>query len=139
MTTPIETPVQASCVLAIRKAKILVVSRKDGSGFALPGGKSEANEPPKITACREFNEEVGSMITPGRLVLLYRGHSPSGRMVNVYYTHKITNEPYAAEYGTTIGWFDFDGLLNASPFAPFYKEAFPDGVEHLRETEVLVL
>ena len=129
----------ASCVLAIRKSRILVVSRKDGSGFALPGGKNEPGESPKVTACREFNEEVGAMVTPGRLVLLHCGASVSGRVVHVYYTHKITNEPHAAEYGTTIGWLDFDTLLNSSPFAEFYKIVFPDGVEHLRDTEILVL
>jgi|SRR5271165_2818905 len=140
---------RSSCVLVLRKdrgvaalgRRVLVVSRKDGSGFALPGGKAEEGETPKITACRELNEEVGAMVTPGRLVLLHQGlsSSGSGRLVSLYYAHKITNEPHAAEYGTTIGWFDFNGLLNSSPFAPFYKEAFPDGIDHLRETEILVL
>lgn len=139
VVTDVDSRPQASCVLAVRKSRILVVSRKDGSGFALPGGKSEPGESPKVTACREFNEEVGAMVTPGRLVLLHRGASPSGRLVNLYYAHKITNEPHAAEYGTTIGWFDYVGLLNGSPFAEFYKTAFPDGIEHLRDTVVLVL
>jgi 8-oxo-dGTP pyrophosphatase MutT (NUDIX family) len=137
------TELRSSCVLVIRERdhRILGVSRKDGSGFALPGGKAEPNETPRITACRELNEEVGSMTTPSRLVKLYEGlsSSGSGRLVTVYFAHKITNEPHAVEYGTTIGWFDFTGLLNSSPFAAFYMAAFPDGVEHLLHTEILVL
>jgi 8-oxo-dGTP pyrophosphatase MutT (NUDIX family) len=133
---------RSSLVLVMREdRRLLVVSRKDGSGFALPGGKAEEGESPKITACRELHEEVGAMTTPGRLVRLYEGlsSSGSGRLVTLYYAHKITGEPHAAEYGTTIGWFDFDGLLNSSPFAGYYKQAFPDGIDHLRASEILVL
>ena len=130
---------ESSVVLAIRAGRILVVSRKDGSGFVLPGGKKESGETPKVTACREFYEEVESIVTPGRLVLLYRGPSSTGRIVSLYYAHKITNEPIAKEYGTQVGWFLFSSLLNSSPFAEFYKTALPDGVDHLRDTEVLVL
>ncbi len=70
---------------------------------------------------------------------LHEGRSATGRLVTLYYAHKITNGPVAAEYGTTIGWFDWSGLLVTTPFALFYTEAFPDGVDHLRATGILVL
>jgi ADP-ribose pyrophosphatase YjhB (NUDIX family) len=133
----------SSCVLARRlDGRVLVVSRKDGSGFGLPGGKMEEGETPKIAACRELHEETSGFATPGRLMLLYRGVSPTSptkRLVHLYYAHKITNALSAKEYGTTLGWFDYDMLQNASPFAPFYKEALPDGWDHLRPTEFHIL
>lgn len=132
---------KSACVIVIRPdAKVLVVSRKKGDGFAFPGGKQEPNgESLKVCACRELYEEVGAITLPGRLALLHVGPSPSGRIVHLYYAHKITGVPYAKEYGTTIGWFDFESLLNSTPFADFYKAAFPDGIDHLRPTEVLVV
>lgn len=146
---PIDAP-WASCVLVVRDLHhlpghgytsrlALVISRKDGSGFAFPGGKGEPGETPKTCACRELHEEVGVAATPGRLVLLHKGQSPSGRLVHLYYAIKITNAPHAVEYGTTMGWFPFDQLLNSSPFSPLYREVFPDGIDHLRATEILVL
>jgi 8-oxo-dGTP pyrophosphatase MutT (NUDIX family) len=128
----------SAVVLVVRHdSRLLVVSRRDGLGFSLPGGKVDPGETIKIAACRELSEEVGCVATPGRLVLLHKGLSGSGRITHLYYAHKITNAPYARESGTTIGWFKLDDLLSATPFASFYRQALPDGVEHLKPTELL--
>ena len=132
---------RASCVLIVHDTRrILTVRRKDGSGWALPGGKGEQGETAKITACRELDEETGAVTLPGRLVLLHVGPSAiSGRLVHLYYAHKITGEPHTKEPGVDVRWMDFDSLLGMSPYEKLYRQAFPDGIEHLRPTEILVL
>jgi 8-oxo-dGTP diphosphatase len=48
--------------------RILLVDPKYKPGWDLPGGMSEANEPPAVTVRRELNEELGLDIQAGRLL-----------------------------------------------------------------------
>ena len=48
--------------------RILLVDPKYKPGWDLPGGMSEANEPPTETVRRELNEELGLDIQAGRLL-----------------------------------------------------------------------
>ncbi|MHB9151347.1 MAG: (deoxy)nucleoside triphosphate pyrophosphohydrolase [Spirochaetales bacterium] len=68
--------------IAAQKGKILVAKRKEGGAIGLcwefPGGKVEEGERDEDALRREFEEELGILIVPLRLIGCSRFLSPSG-------------------------------------------------------------
>jgi len=60
--------VGADVLIRDANGRILLVDPKYKPDWDLPGGMSEANEPPAETACRELSEELGLNLQPGRLL-----------------------------------------------------------------------
>lgn len=136
--------VRASLVLLLRRGtldvepRLLVVTNRRFGGIALPGGKSDPDEDPKRTACRELIEETGVATLSSELSLLVcsmNPHPPApGVLVSVYLARYSWGQPRNVEWGTKCFWITFEELLRMSPFGAFYEEHFPDGLHHLRTT-----
>lgn len=62
--------VGADVLIRDQQGRILLVDPKYKPGWDLPGGMSEANEPPAETAHRELKEELGLNLHPGQLLCL---------------------------------------------------------------------
>lgn len=60
--------VSADLLIADQHGRILLVKPTYKSGWDLPGGMAEANEPPIEAAARELREELDLTITPGCLL-----------------------------------------------------------------------
>ncbi|HEV2373584.1 MAG TPA: NUDIX hydrolase [Streptosporangiaceae bacterium] len=62
--------VGADVVLRDRHGRVLLVDPRYKPDWDLPGGMSEANEPPTETVCREVKEELGLDVQAGALLCL---------------------------------------------------------------------
>ena len=62
--------VGADVLIRDRRGRILLVDPKYKPDWDLPGGMSEANEPPAETVRRELKEELGLNLHAGRLLCL---------------------------------------------------------------------
>lgn len=65
MFTPI-LKIAAACLFD-ESGRLLVVRKRGSHIFMLPGGKTESNETPLQTLCRELEEEIGLRIEESRL------------------------------------------------------------------------
>ena len=65
MFTPI-LKIAAACLFD-ESGRMLVVRKRGSHIFMLPGGKTESNETPLQTLCRELEEEIGLSIEESRL------------------------------------------------------------------------
>ena len=70
--------VGADVLICDAAGRILLVDPKYKPDWDLPGGMSEANEPPAETVRRELTEELGLSLQPGRLLCVdwVAPHSP---------------------------------------------------------------
>lgn len=144
----------AAVVLVIKEAHlktrpwhenlVLTVTNRHYKGVALPGGKIETqdagpgrDDPIKFGCVREVREEVDLVIAPHNLRLLYKGPGSleTGRLVFLYHAKRAHQTPRAVEESTTIEWMSWERLCEIGVFAPYYRTAFPDGVDMLKPTE----
>ncbi|QLQ38384.1 NUDIX domain-containing protein [Micromonospora robiginosa] len=62
--------VGADVLLRNRRGEILLVNPRYKPDWDLPGGMAEANEPPHVTAAREFREELGLELRVGSMLVV---------------------------------------------------------------------
>lgn len=62
--------VSAKVLLRDEDGRVLLVDPTYKEGWDLPGGMAEANEPPRVAAAREVEEELGVAVEVGRVLLL---------------------------------------------------------------------
>lgn len=131
---------EAGIVLVVRDdERVLVVTNRRYGGKCLPGGKVDSGETPRIAAARELSEECGCFVMQNQLALLCVGESATetGRVVYCYLARLIHGTPRGVEAGTEVSWMTLDELVASPPFGPFYAKHFPDGLRHLRPTQLL--
>lgn len=98
--------------------KVLLIKRKnepfEGS-WALPGGFVDSDEPLKVAAARELQEETG--LDNIALTQLHAfgapGRDPRGWSVAVAYVGQMDDRdftPVAADDAEVVAWFDVDAL-----------------------------
>lgn len=119
---------QCVCVvLADVNYKFLVVSRSDGSGVGLPGGKVEEGETLQQAARRELWEETGVYVDEKSLLPIYEGFCTDSRPSNeqFYVTTFLASQwsgvSEIKEAGIVPVWSSFNALLNNSPFHEYNK------------------
>lgn len=110
-----------------------MTNRRHG-GYGFPGGKVNAGEKPIEAAVREFREELGVELDAGQLIPIGRSTWGDGRIVHIFLARTMQGTPRQCEAETVPKWMKFADLLAQSPFASFYRDVFPVGVEHLHRT-----
>lgn len=120
---------QCVCVvLADVNYKFLVVSRADGSGVGLPGGKVEDGESLQQAARRELWEETGLYVDEKSLLSIYEGFCTDNRPSNeqFYVTTFLASHwsgvSEVKEAGIVPVWSSFKDLLNNSPFHEYNRQ-----------------
>lgn len=98
---------------------------KDGM-YSLPAGHIFENEPLKIAAIREANEETGVAVVPRDLEHVLTMHRNSGDRVYLdffFFVKEWHNEPRNCEPGKCddLNWFPFDSLPDVT--IPYIREA----------------
>lgn len=94
------------CVRSTAEDEVLLVSRRSGPGWIIPGGKVEPHElgTPALSAAREAREEAGVVGTLGRYLGTFenneRGHRTA---VFVLYVKEVESD--WAESGRDRQWF----------------------------------
>ncbi|MEZ5996074.1 MAG: NUDIX domain-containing protein [Hyphomonadaceae bacterium] len=91
--------------------RLLVVRKKDGRSFILPGGKPEAGENDLQTIAREIDEELGCAVEPRSVSYLATFTDTAADMVATeitlrVYSAKLIGEPEARSEIDTLAWFD---------------------------------
>lgn len=126
------------CVLFVNNDKCLTVTRADGSGVCLPGGKLEHGETFLDAACREIWEETSLRITQDQLISIYRGVCDDSNKndapfdVECFWAFDSSGTPLQREEGITPKWSSVEELLLNSPFSEYnmqalnkFKDKFP--------------
>lgn len=119
MTSP-TTANEAACVFIyspLRK-QVLLVTRKDKSGVALPGGKVDEGETPREAAIRESFEETGLRLVlqtdPAFTEMVFlEGHE---FLTSCWYLEYDGPTPGGLEPGVTPFWGSISELVTNSPF-----------------------
>lgn len=116
--------------------KVLCVTNRRYGGWGLPGGRVEEGESPKHALIRELQEELGVVVYPGYLSLIFRvpGTVEVQTLMHVFHVRHLVGDPHAAERGTELAWMSHEGLGASRPFGAFHKEHFPDGYRYLQRT-----
>jgi len=125
--------------------KVLMVSRANGSGVCLPGGKREEGETLTQTACRELWEETGLRTREQFLVPIYQGvctgsgHDEAFDVASFLVT-QWEGEAEQKEARVVPQWLAFPTLFCNSPFAVYNKqmanklmEKFPYFAPHIKD------
>lgn len=83
-----QLPPFASVAVVVRQHdKILMIARRDGKGYGLPGGHIKLSETAEAAACREVEEETGLQLEIARLLGTLSGRRPGTwvRTVDIVY------------------------------------------------------
>ena len=123
---------QGACLLILGfddndEIKVLIVQRKDGSGWCLPGGKLESGERAEQAASRELLEETGLLFPPDCIRHLYSGADIPGWVTTCfYYPYKVyadVNKIVPQENEAPAKWGTWEELFD-SPFGNFNRKIF---------------
>lgn len=119
---------RSACVRVVApNGQVLCVSRKDGRGWCLPGGKVEEGETMVFGAQRELYEETGLSLDWSRLRLVYAGdyRGLSGRREVACFEVESASLPSfklgASPEGLDMVWLEWGALVRESPFREFYE------------------
>ena len=120
---------QCVCVvLADANYKFLTVSRADGSGVGLPGGKVEDGETLQQAARRELWEETGLYVEEKSLLPVYEGYCTDNRpskekfYVTTFLAFQWSGVSETKERGIIPVWSSFKDLLSNSPFHEYNSQ-----------------
>lgn len=74
--------------------KVLMIDRRDGLGFGLPGGFLGLKESVEAAAIREVKEETGLDIRLSKILAIYSGRRQGSKIyaTNIVYTAAITGD-----------------------------------------------
>jgi len=106
------------CVRSVAEEEVLLVSRRSGPGWIIPGGKIEPEEMlnPALSAIREAREEAGVIGTLGRFLGTFE-NKDRGHRTRVFVLYVQELEVDWAESGRERQWFSLSeaqSLLNSN-------------------------
>lgn len=132
-----EAKKEAAIVLVKYGPVVLVVTNRRYGGLGLPGGKVEGGELPEVAGKREVEEETGLQVFTKDLVPVFRDYTvvEPDRMVHVFLARKISGSLQLNEKGTEPSFTTYLRLLQCSPFEKDYRQMWPMGIRHLKDTE----
>ncbi len=111
--TRLLTPrVGAAAVVFDDEGRLLLANRADGRGWCLPGGYSDAHEPPKETVVREVREEVGLEVEVEGLLGVYSVTQRSGgKIVAItFFCRAVGGEARTSDETIEVAWFPEEAL-----------------------------
>lgn len=106
---------------------VLTVTRANGDGVGLPGGKVEEGETLVQAARREFWEETGLYIDPHQLIELHKGPCTAPFVtderfeVTTFLAGQWQGTLQQREACVRLQWLPYTALLNNSPFARYNR------------------
>ena len=116
----------AAACLFDESGRLLVVRKRGSHIFMLPGGKTESNETPLQTLCRELEEEIGLSIEESRLQPL--GHfqaraanEPDHWVEAEVFVGYLTDEVAPQAEIEALDWVELH-LSPSIPLAPLLRE-----------------
>jgi len=94
------------CVRSVAEEEVLLISRRGGPGWIIPGGKIEPEElvDPALSAVREAREEAGVIGTLGRYLGTF-DNTDRGHRTRVFVLYVQELEVEWAESGRERQWF----------------------------------
>eukprot|EP00088_Acartia_fossae_P058570 TRINITY_DN6872_c0_g2_i1.p1 TRINITY_DN6872_c0_g2~~TRINITY_DN6872_c0_g2_i1.p1 ORF type:complete len:172 (-),score=26.17 TRINITY_DN6872_c0_g2_i1:282-797(-) len=124
------------CVRSDKEDEVLLVTRRNGPGWVIPGGKIEANElsNPSISAMREAREEAGVIGTLGRFLGEFENRD-RGHRTRVFVLYVKELEPdWAESDGRSRSWFSFE---EAQRLLRINKPIHSSYLDKLKQSQVL--
>jgi 8-oxo-dGTP diphosphatase len=108
---PTSTHILKIGVIVSKGGKLLLVKKKDGQSFILPGGKPEVGENDLQTIHREISEELGCRVEPRSVSYLAtftdKAADLKATQVTVrVYTAKLVGNPEPRSEIDKLTWFD---------------------------------
>jgi 8-oxo-dGTP pyrophosphatase MutT (NUDIX family) len=120
------------------REQYLMIANRGHGGFGLVGGKREREDAtPKHTLIREIGEELGIVsVNPEELAIVHQGTGAvTDRWVHIFHVAYLAAEPpRVGASGEEVRYVTFEELCETPPFGAYYRDNFPDGWRHLRET-----
>lgn len=106
-------------IIALKDKEIYLIERKDGKGWALPGGFIDAGEVPKESALREFQEEcLVNLYDIEKITALNIVRCNDSREINFFtypfvFNMKDTTELNFADDAKNGKWISIEDALNS--------------------------
>lgn len=99
----------------------LMVGRRSGNGWGLPGGKVEPGESPEEALRREVREETGFVVEDARLIFQGPSAGDVTFQVDVFAARPVTQHSPLEDL--PVGWLSRDEMQD-SPFREFHDRLF---------------
>lgn len=101
----------SAVVMRDAAGRVLNVRKRGTTMLMLPGGKPEPGESPAETAIREFAEELGADLDPGRLTYLGRFRSAAANEPDHVVVAEVFEHPWVSDAGPSaeievLEWVD---------------------------------
>lgn len=123
------------CVRSTAEEEVLLVSRRSGPGWIIPGGKVEPEElgNPSLSAAREAREEAGVVGTLGRNLGTFENNE-RGHRTTVFVLYVKEVEADWAESGRDRQWFSIDDAQTLLRVNRPIHSSYLDSLKHSRST-----
>jgi predicted NUDIX family NTP pyrophosphohydrolase len=90
-------------------------SHRDDGAWSIPKGEYDADEEPRVAAAREFEEELGAPLPPGREIELGAIRLPSGKRLIVYAVESDFDAGQAHSNTFELEWPPGSGRIRRFP------------------------
>ncbi len=114
-----QLPPFASVAVVVRDGgRILMIARRDGNGYGLPGGHLKLHETAEEAAHREVEEETGLQLESARVIGTLSGRRPGTwvRTVDVVYEGRVASGTLRSSREGRCEWVEFERVRDHLAF-----------------------